>query len=99
MDQITVSAAAGLRSRMEALDLLSNNLANASTGGYKLDREFYTLFQTDDLVEAGSSTKATLPYIQKQWTDFRQGELQPTGYSGTHWQKNVRGEPSVPPGC
>jgi flagellar basal-body rod protein FlgF len=79
MDQTTVSAAAGLRSRMEALDMLSNNLANASTGGYKLDREFYSLFRQDETGGSDSSSNTTLPYIQKQWTDFKQGELQPTG--------------------
>ena len=29
---------------MESLDLLANNIANASTGGYKADREFYSLY-------------------------------------------------------
>jgi len=29
---------------MESLDLLANNVANASTGGYKADREFYSLY-------------------------------------------------------
>ena len=28
-------AASGLRSRMESLDLVANNVANAATGGYK----------------------------------------------------------------
>jgi flagellar basal-body rod protein FlgF len=37
-------AASGMRSRMESLDLLANNIANASTGGYKADREFYSLY-------------------------------------------------------
>src|SRR5579871_3574483 len=80
MDQISIIAAAGLRSRMEAVDMLSNNLANANTGGYKLDREFYSLFQSSedgDEVEGTSST--TLPYVQKHWTDFSQGEIQPSG--------------------
>ena len=45
MDPIAVTAASGLRARMEALDILSNNLANSTTGGFKLDREFYSLYQ------------------------------------------------------
>jgi flagellar basal-body rod protein FlgF len=64
---------------MEALDMLANNLANASTGGYKLDREFYTLFTVaDDSMQAGD-TPTRLPVVQKQWTDFSQGTLQATG--------------------
>jgi flagellar basal-body rod protein FlgF len=79
MDPIAVAAASGLHSRMEALDMLSNNLANSTTGGFKLDREFYSLFQAEE----GSLGKqgSTLPVIQKQWTDFQQGLLQPTGNS------------------
>jgi flagellar basal-body rod protein FlgF len=78
MDPVAVAAASGLHSRMEALDMLSNNLANSTTSGFKLDREFYSLFQT----EAGQGLQgSTLPVIQKQWTDFQQGLLQPTGNS------------------
>lgn len=76
MDPVAVAAASGLNSRMEALDMLSNNLANSTTGGFKLDREFYSLFQSE-----GGSQGITLPVIQKQWTDFQQGLLQPTGNS------------------
>lgn len=79
MDQIAVTAASGLRARMEALDLVANNLANSTTGGFKLDREFYSLFAAgqDTAIPGDSMTK--LPVIQKQWTDFGQGVLQPTG--------------------
>ena len=82
MDQIAITAAAGLRTRMEAMDMLSNNLANTNTGGFKLDREFYSLFnQQDEVSDADDAANTTLPHVQKQWTDFRQGELQPTGNS------------------
>jgi flagellar basal-body rod protein FlgF len=77
MDQVSVTAASGLQSRMEALDIVANNLANTTTGGFKLDREFYTLFTAADDDGNGASTK--LPLIQKQWTDFSQGVLTPTG--------------------
>jgi flagellar basal-body rod protein FlgF len=79
MDQISITAASGLNARMEALELVANNLANSTTGGFKLDREFYSLFSTgeDSGVEGDSDTK--LPVIQAQWTDFTQGTLQPTG--------------------
>jgi flagellar basal body rod protein FlgG len=72
MDGILVTAASGLRTRMESLDLLGNNLANAATGGYKGDRELYTLYMR------GGSDPA-LPTIEGQWTDFSQGTLETTG--------------------
>jgi flagellar basal-body rod protein FlgF len=77
MDQVSVTAASGLQSRMEALDMVANNLANTTTGGFKLDREFYSLFTAAD--NEGDDTSTKLPLIQKQWTDFSQGVLTPTG--------------------
>jgi flagellar basal-body rod protein FlgF len=79
MDQIAATAASGLRARMEALDILSNNLANSNTGGFKLDREFYSLYQGEQEVPANGQQPTTLPVIQKGWTDFQQGLLTPTG--------------------
>ena len=81
MDQISVLAASGLRARMQSLDLLANNIANTSTGGYKGDGEFYTLFASE--AASGNSTEpaATLPMIERQWTDFGQGLLEPTSNS------------------
>jgi len=73
MDPISVAAAAGMRARMESLDLLANNIANASTSGYKSDSEFYTLFSSQN-----SDSGTTLPLIKNQWTDYSQGLLQPT---------------------
>ncbi len=73
MNPIAVSAAAGMRARMESLDLLANNLANASTNGFKNDSEFYTLFSSED-----ATSGARLPMIKNQWTDFSQGLVQPT---------------------
>jgi flagellar basal body rod protein FlgG len=64
---------------MEALDILSNNLANSNTGGYKLDREFYSLYQGEQAIPANGQQATTLPVIQKAWTDFQQGLLTPTG--------------------
>jgi flagellar basal-body rod protein FlgF len=77
MDQVSVTAASGLQSRMEALDMVANNLANTTTGGFKLDREFYSLFTAAE--NGGDETSTKLPLIQKQWTDFSQGVLAPTG--------------------
>jgi flagellar basal-body rod protein FlgF len=78
MDQISVIAASGLRARMESLDMLANNIANTSTTGYKGDGEFYTLFTSEAAKGDGESPDATMPMIQRPWTDFSQGTLQPT---------------------
>jgi flagellar basal-body rod protein FlgF len=76
MDPITAVAASGMRSRMESLDLLANNVANASTGGYKADREFYSLYVA---AEAQPEPSSTMPVIERPWTDFSQGVMQSTG--------------------
>ena len=77
MDQISVLAAAGMQARMQSLDLVANNLANSSTSGYKTDGEFYTLF-TSEAAGDDESGASAVPMIQRQWTDFAQGLLEPT---------------------
>jgi len=77
MDPITAIAASGLRARMESLDLLSNNIANASTGGYKADREFYSMYVAPEAQDSGASS--TMPVIERPWTDLSQGLLHETG--------------------
>src|ERR1041385_1912118 len=67
MDSLLISAASGMKARMESLDMLANNIANSGTVGFKTDREFYGIYQQE------------LPVIEKQWTDFSQGALTPTG--------------------
>lgn len=44
MDPAYYVAAGSLKARTFALDVVSNNLANASTNGYKADRTFFALF-------------------------------------------------------
>ena len=80
MDAMTIAAASGLRSRMQSLDLLANNLANATTSGFKRDQEFYGLYSSPDSLdpEAGGPS-SSLPVIERQWTDFSPGEIQVTG--------------------
>lgn len=78
MDPLSVSAAAGMRARLEALDMLANNIANASTAGFKRDGEFYALYE-DAEAAADRSETAELPLIEKPWTDFTQGTMQHTG--------------------
>lgn len=67
MDPLLISAASGMKARMESLDMLANNIANSGTAGFKSDREFYSLYEQE------------LPVIQTQWTDFSQGSLVQTG--------------------
>jgi flagellar basal-body rod protein FlgF len=78
MDALTIAAASGMRARMESLDMLANNMANADTSGFKTDREFYNLYVSPE-AEASEGSPATLPVIERPWTDFSQGSLRPTG--------------------
>ncbi len=64
---------------MESLELLANNLANIETGGYKADREFYSLYSgAESSADPQTGVGATMPVIQKHWTDPAQGELRTT---------------------
>ncbi len=83
MDGITTAAASGMRARMEALEMLANNLANAATAGYKTDRESYSLYVAPeamaDALNGFGPMPSTLPLVERHWTDFTQGALTPTG--------------------
>jgi flagellar basal-body rod protein FlgF len=81
MDPLTGAAASGLRTSLESLDMLANNLSNVQTTGYKTDREFYDLYTSSDALEPGAYDPTQMPTIQKNWTDFSQGVLQQTGNS------------------
>jgi flagellar basal-body rod protein FlgF len=67
MDPLLISAASGMKARMESLDMLANNIANSGTSGFKADREFYNLYQQE------------LPLVENRWTDFSQGTVLATG--------------------
>jgi flagellar basal body rod protein FlgG len=80
MDALSVAAASGIRSRIEALDLLANNLANAGSAGYKADRDLNTLYLGPDaLAGDGVNVVPTLPVINDAWIDFGQGATNQTG--------------------
>ena len=82
MDALTSAAAGGMRSRLESLDMLANNIANSSAPGFKADREFYNLYLSPEAADSpAGTTPATLPVIERQWTDFTQGVLTPTNNS------------------
>jgi flagellar basal-body rod protein FlgF len=74
MDQLTVTAASGMRSRLEALDLLANNISNSGTAGYKADHEFYNLYASAD-----AEGRSTVPDVERNWIDFSQGMVRETG--------------------
>ena len=67
MDQLLVTAASGMKAQMESLDILANNMANQSTSGFKADREFRNLYEE------------SLPMVERQYTDYSQGQLLSTG--------------------
>jgi flagellar basal-body rod protein FlgF len=83
MDPITITAASGLRARMEALDLLANNMANLSSPGYKADREAYQTYRSEEAAQAaalgGGRPQPLSPVVEGQWTDLSQGSLTMTG--------------------
>jgi flagellar basal body rod protein FlgG len=77
MDPITAVAASGLRAQMDSLDMLANNMANASTGGYKADREFHSIYVAPEA--QANDPLSTMPVVQQGWTDWSQGLLHSTG--------------------
>jgi len=82
MDAFTISAASGMRARLESLDMIANNLANQSTPGFKPDREMYGLYVAPEArwpQDESSVASPAAPVIERQWTDFRQGALRQTG--------------------
>jgi flagellar basal-body rod protein FlgF len=81
MDPLTAAAASGIQSRMDSLDMLANNMANGSTSGFKVDREFYSTFTGESPSSYLDPSVGDAPVVQKQWTDFAQGPLVPTGNS------------------
>ena len=82
MDPLTTAAASGIRARIESLDMLANNIANASAPGFKADREFYNLYLSSEAAASpDGTTPVVLPVVERQWTDFSQGSLTPTGNS------------------
>src|ERR1700743_3092795 len=79
MDAISTSAASGMRARMESLEMLANNLANVETGGFKADREFFSLYTGDDATsDPQTGDVSTVPVIESQWTDLSQGVIRQT---------------------
>lgn len=78
MDPAYYVAAGSLKARSFALDVVSNNLANASTHGYKADRTFYSLF--NKARGAGFAKQANDgTVIGERGVNLEQGALTQTG--------------------
>lgn len=81
MDALTIAAGAGLRSRIEALDLLAHDIANAQTTGFKASRELSRRYTAEEAfaVNTNDHGPGSAPDIDDHWTDFSQGPLAVTG--------------------
>ncbi len=83
MDPLSAILAAGMDTRMQTLDLIANNLANASSPGYKADRERFSSYLSAAAAEALSAGESKMlsemPLIEDRFTEFRQSGLQETG--------------------
>lgn len=71
MENLGNTAAAGMFARMQALEIVANNLANASTTGFKAQVEFHEVME--------GMQGRSIPQSHDQWTDMSQGTLIPTG--------------------
>jgi len=81
------SATAGALIQQYRLDILSNNLANVNTVGFKEDRTYFQLLETETMELPGSDVDAR-PYIApilsgdpslEYYVKFTQGSLRQTG--------------------
>lgn len=79
MNPAILSAAAGMVARGASLEALANNLANASTIGYKADHDFYQAFRGALAEPPADGGDAAAPYAAGARIDFRQGPLKATG--------------------
>jgi flagellar basal body rod protein FlgG len=82
MDTLIATAASGMRSRLESLDMLANNIANSNTTGYKADQEAYQLYFGEDSNATWGSDQmpaSGMPALGRDWVDMSQGTLMDTG--------------------
>ena len=72
---------AALQSRIDALEVLSNNLANSEASGFKQNRFYFQvmdLLQDEDLTALGSAINGPIVKTYNR-TDFSEGSLTETG--------------------
>lgn len=72
------SALSGARAKMQMLEVIGNNLANAKTAGYKKDRlSFESLI--DGLRQGSVAKGRNFTRIENTFTDYRQGGFEQSG--------------------
>ena len=77
MDKLVYTAATGLRARMAAQAAIANNMANASTTGFRADR---VVFDRIQLKGGGNQLEARAPTSEEVTdADRRMGAIQQTG--------------------
>jgi len=62
--------------------MIANNMANATTAGFKADREHYGIYWSPDSTSAldeGRGGAGASPTIERNWIDFAQGAFLRTG--------------------
>ena len=75
MDRLVCTAATGLRARMQAQAAIANNMANASTTGFRADRVNF-----DQLTLTGQGLETRRPTSEEVTdADFKPGVVQQTG--------------------
>lgn len=80
MDYGLYTAFLGMRARQRTLDAQSNNIANASTTGYKADRLVYSAIEA--LKKGAGSTQNLVAGVETSGaTDFTAGSIRETGRS------------------
>ncbi|MDD3168922.1 MAG: flagellar hook-basal body protein [Eubacteriales bacterium] len=84
------AAAAGVFTQQKALNVISNNIANATTAGYKSQSTMESSFgehminrlsELDSVAQNNIGTGAFLTVNSTEYTDFTQGSLESTGRS------------------
>lgn len=68
----------GMRARQRTLDAQANNIANASTAGFKADRLSFTAFEADKK-GAGDDQNLIAGVLASGGTDFTNGSINQTG--------------------
>src|SRR5258708_21838466 len=82
MEALGIAGGRGIRCRIESLEMIANNLANASTSGFKADRERYGTYwaaESTTALDEGRGGAGVSPTVEKNWIDFSQGGLMQTG--------------------
>ena len=76
MDKLVYTASTGMRAHMAAQTAIANNMANASTIGFRADR---VVFDRIDLKGGGAAFEARMPTAEVTDADRAPGTIQHTG--------------------